>query len=666
MSWTLPQVNVPDIGKVFADDLATKAQLQKNYLAELMQARQLGNQQAYQQALQSAAPGLSSDDPTARRNALADLMRAGPEGAKLALPLLQQEREQAMIGSIMGGGAAVAQQPTGQPAQGGGQQQPAGNSWLDKMTQDESGGNPNAANPRSSARGTLQFIDGTWLKFAQARPDLFQGMSRDQILAARANPGLQRMAGEWYAQQNAQDLQSSGYQPTPINLALSHRFGSGGAKAILGAQPGTPIEQAVGPEVVAANPDLKGRTTGNVVSQFAQRFGDTTASGAPTQQASAQPAGESPEALRQRATQLRLIPNQGAQALANSMEQRAQALEQRQFQLSQAQAAVAARREDAQQRTTERRQDMDERARVRREDQEIRRQERLEDRGNANPTYGNSLEGRALGVVEDLSDKIRSGQATADEVRRYQSSVAVLQQEKIAPDGTRITPRLPGYAPGQDEVQRIYGPPASGATPQGAPGQPGTTAPPVAAGGAPGAPAPQAGLPTAAGGVQEGTKTAPESAQKAMLENVQGIGKIDRALSVVEKAPGATGTVAGLLNSIPGGVADNWSPKESVDARAAIADVGSIVIHDRSGAAVTASEFPRLRPFIPAVSDSPEVVKTKLQRFKQEYQSILRDQYEFYGPGQGYRQLPVVEQALGGAGGKSEAKTARSDPAGIL
>ena len=641
MSWRLGQIQVPD----FSQTLDSAQAYQRNALAEMMARKQFTNQDAYEQALQRNADGLRSNDPLVYGNSLADIARSGPEGAKLVLPLLKQERTQAMINGIMTGGTPAAQQP-GQPAQGGGQQQPAGNGWMDRLTQDESGGNPNAANPRSSARGSLQFIDGTWLKFAQARPDLFQGMSRDQILAARANPGLQRIAGEWYAQQNAQDLQASGYQPTPINLALSHRFGSGGAKAILGAQPGTPIEQVVGPEVVAANPDLKGRTTGNVVSQFAQRFGD--ASAAPTQQASAQPAGESPDALRQRATQLRLIPNQGAQALANSMEQRAQALEQRQFQLSQAQAAVAARREDAQTRTTERRQDMDERARVRREDQEIRRQERLEDRGNANPTYGNSLEGRALGVVEDLSDKIRSGQATADEVRRYQSSVAVLQQEKIAPDGTRITPRLPGYAPGQDEVQRLYGPKG-----------------PTQATAAPGAAAP--GLPTAAGGVQEGTKTAPESAQKGMLENVQGIGKIDRALAAVDKAPGATGTMAGVLNSIPGGLADNFSPQASVDARAAIADVGSIVIHDRSGAAVTASEFPRLRPFIPAVSDSPEVVKTKLQRFKQEYQSILRDQYEFYGPGQGYRQLPVVEQALGGAGGKSSASTdsGASNPLGL-
>lgn len=620
MSWRLGQIQVPD----FSQTLDSAQAYQRNALAEMMARKQFANQDAYQQALQTAAPGLSSDDPTARRNALADLMRSGPEGAKLALPLLQQEREQAMIGSIMGGGAApAAQVPPGQPSQGGGQQQ--------------------APTPLMTAPDWAKPIIADWSRRTGLPPALAVSLIQNES-GFRDVQGPVITGRSERAQGDAQILPSTlrdpgyGMQPLPENASREDRlrFGLDYAAARIKASGGDVRAGLVGYGGGSSYP-------ADAIMSRAGLGGQA----APTQQASAQPSGESPEALRQRATQLRLIPNQGAQALANSMEQRAQALEQRDFQLSQAQAAVAARREDAQQRTTERRQDMDERARVRREDQEIRRQERLEDRGNANPTYGNSLEGRALGVVEDLSDKIRSGQATADEVRRYQSSVAVLQQEKIAPDGTRITPRLPGYAPGQDEVQRLYGPKG----PAQAAASPGATAP---------------GLPTASGGVQEGTKTAPESAQKGMLENVQGIGKIDRALAAVEKAPGATGTVAGLLNSIPGGVADNWSPKESVDARAAIADVGSIVIHDRSGAAVTASEFPRLRPFIPAVSDSPEVVKTKLQRFKQEYQSILRDQYEFYGPGQGYRQLPVVEQALGGAGGKSEAKTARSDPAGIL
>ncbi|MGE4048406.1 MAG: hypothetical protein AB7F35_26360, partial [Acetobacteraceae bacterium] len=70
---------------------------------------------------------------------------------------------------------------------------------------------------------------------------------------------------------------------------------------------------------------------------------------------------------------------------------------------------------------------------------------------------------------------------------------------------------------------------------------------------------------------------------------------------------------------------------------------------DRSGAAVSASEFPRLQPFIPAISDTPEVAETKLRNFRREYLSLLRDQYNVYGPAAGYRALGPVEDALKGA-----------------
>src|SRR5215471_21119279 len=45
-------------------------------------------------------------------------------------------------------------------------------------------------NPRSSAFGTGQFIEPTWMAFAAANPELFKGMSNDQILAARADPTI--------------------------------------------------------------------------------------------------------------------------------------------------------------------------------------------------------------------------------------------------------------------------------------------------------------------------------------------------------------------------------------------------------------------------------------------------------------------------------------------
>jgi hypothetical protein len=47
-----------------------------------------------------------------------------------------------------------------------------------------------------------------------------------------------------------------------------------------------------------------------------------------------------------------------------------------------------------------------------------------------------------------------------------------------------------------------------------------------------------------------------------------------------------------------------------------LANLASLEIRDRSGAAVTAAEFPRLKPFIPEVQDDYETVVYKLEQMK--------------------------------------------------
>jgi hypothetical protein len=69
---------------------------------------------------------------------------------------------------------------------------------------------------------------------------------------------------------------------------------------------------------------------------------------------------------------------------------------------------------------------------------------------------------------------------------------------------------------------------------------------------------------------------------------------------------------------------------QGVPTRAAIGDLGSLIIHERSGAAVTAAESPRLRPFIPQVTDDPSTAKVKLKRFVQVYKEMIDDQKSFY------------------------------------
>lgn len=139
----------------------------------------------------------------------------------------------------------------------------------------------------------------------------------------------------------------------------------------------------------------------------------------------------------------------------------------------------------------------------------------------------------------------------------------------------------------------------------------------------------------------------PQAVAGGMLTNVNNLRQAQTALRLATERPASFGAWQGITNMVPGAL-ERVDP-DGVEARAMVANLGSMVIHDRSGAAVTAAEFPRLRPFIPAVGDPPNVVRTKLQQFVREYESILRDQYEAFGPASGYRPLTPVEEILRGS-----------------
>ena len=65
----------------------------------------------------------------------------------------------------------------------------------------------------------------------------------------------------------------------------------------------------------------------------------------------------------------------------------------------------------------------------------------------------------------------------------------------------------------------------------------------------------------------------------------------------------------GLQNILPETLRQKLDPA-GVDARAGVANIGSQIVHDRSGAAVTIGEVPRLRPFIPDITydDGPAII----------------------------------------------------------
>lgn len=157
---------------------------------------------------------------------------------------------------------------------------------VDSIIGVESGGNPNAQNPNSSAGGLGQFIDSTWLAMLkQERPDLAEGRSPQELLALKSDPALSRQMTEAYANQNGSILSKAGFDANPGNTYLAHFAGPQGAVKVLSADPTAPVESILGSQAVAANSFLRGMTAGDLQAWASKKMG-----GAPQQPTQASPA----------------------------------------------------------------------------------------------------------------------------------------------------------------------------------------------------------------------------------------------------------------------------------------------------------------------------------------------------------------------------------------
>jgi hypothetical protein len=125
----------------------------------------------------------------------------------------------------------------------------------------------------------------------------------------------------------------------------------------------------------------------------------------------------------------------------------------------------------------------------------------------------------------------------------------------------------------------------------------------------------------------------PGSIGQKFIDNSSNLRQAERALALAQgkEVEGVKGDkeATGMKGYLPDAILQRTDPA-GVDTRAAIANLGSMVIHDRSGAAVTAAEFPRLRPFIPHAGDDPAVVQKKLGQFVNEYKKVVDEMGDFY------------------------------------
>lgn len=150
--------------------------------------------------------------------------------------------------------------------------------FADRVVAAESGGNARAKNPNSTATGTGQFLESTWLDlFRRYYPEQAQQMGRQAILDLRENADVSYALIIRYAQENAKVLQAAGLHVDEAALQLSHFLGAGDAAKVLAAAPGTPLAGLISDAAIRANPTILG---GGRTVDDARAYAERRATGA--------------------------------------------------------------------------------------------------------------------------------------------------------------------------------------------------------------------------------------------------------------------------------------------------------------------------------------------------------------------------------------------------
>jgi hypothetical protein len=147
-----------------------------------------------------------------------------------------------------------------------------------RIARAESAMSPAAQAKTSTAGGLFQVVDKTWKEF---------GGKPGKKLDADENIRV----GTDIIAKNSQMLKSFLQRdPQPAEIYAAHYFGPSGAKSFLSADPSTPIVDILGKAAVKANPNLQGKTAGQVRAQLETKMGQTPKQPDVSRETSAPPA----------------------------------------------------------------------------------------------------------------------------------------------------------------------------------------------------------------------------------------------------------------------------------------------------------------------------------------------------------------------------------------
>lgn len=140
----------------------------------------------------------------------------------------------------------------------------------------------------------------------------------------------------------------------------------------------------------------------------------------------------------------------------------------------------------------------------------------------------------------------------------------------------------------------------------------------------------------------EKLKMPPAKVQQDYISNLSTLSNINNSIDFVTKNPKSFGAIYS-----GGDFINQRIDPRGVEFRASVSNIGSKLIHDRSGATVTIAESPRLAPFIPVITDTPSAIGKKLKGLTKAIEEENKAIGSFYNEENGFK--PLSAQSVSAA-----------------